>query len=90
MIVADEAVSALDVTVQAQVLDLFEKLRTELGFAMLFITHDLRVASNICNRVAVMSKGRIVEQGELKRVFENPENEYTRKLLAAMPGVSEM
>ena len=90
VIVADEAVSALDVTVQAQVLDLFEKLRTELGFAMLFITHDLRVASNICNRVAVMSKGRIVEQGELKRVFENPENEYTRRLLAAMPGVSEM
>lgn len=85
IIVADEAVSALDVTVQAQVLELFSRLREELGFSMLFITHDLRVASNICNRVAVMSEGRIVEQGEVHKVFENPGHEYTRKLLAAMP-----
>ncbi|WP_205042111.1 ABC transporter ATP-binding protein [Rhodoligotrophos defluvii] len=86
VIVADEAVSALDVTVQAQVLDLFKSLQKELGFAMLFITHDLRVASNICNQIAVMRRGRIVEMGEAKSVFENPQHGYTRELLAALPG----
>ncbi len=86
VIVADEAVSALDVTVQAQVIDLFRSLQNELGFAMLFITHDLRVASNICNQIAVMSRGKIVEMGEARAVFENPGNDYTRELLAALPG----
>lgn len=86
VIVADEAVSALDVTVQAQVLELFKSLQNELGFAMLFITHDLRVASNICNHIAVMSRGRIVEMGEARSVFENPQHDYTRELLAALPG----
>jgi peptide/nickel transport system ATP-binding protein len=86
VVVADEAVSALDVTVQAQVLDLFAELRKELGFATLFITHDLRVASNVCNRIAVMHRGRIVEQGNLRQVFESPTEDYTRSLLAAMPG----
>jgi peptide/nickel transport system ATP-binding protein len=86
VIVADEAVSALDVTVQAQVLELFKSLQEELGFAMLFITHDLRVASNICNHIAVMSRGQIVEMGEARSVFESPQHEYTRELLAALPG----
>jgi peptide/nickel transport system ATP-binding protein len=90
IIVADEAVSALDVTVQAQVLQLFSLLRAELGFSMLFITHDLRVASNICNRIAVMSQGQIVEHGDVHKVFENPTHEYTRKLLAAMPAAAGM
>lgn len=86
IIVADEAVSALDVTVQAQVLELFQSLQRELGFSMLFITHDLRVASNICNHIAVMSKGQIVETGTAKQVFEAPRHVYTRQLLAALPG----
>ena len=86
VIVADEAVSALDVSVQAQVLRLFEDLQLRLGFAMIFVTHDLRVASNICDRIAVMQRGRIVEIGPSKRVFEQPGAAYTRELLAAVPG----
>ncbi len=86
VIVADEAVSALDVSVQAQVLELFEQLRRKLGFAMVFITHDLRVASNICDRVAVMHRGRIVEMGSTSDIFKSPREAYTRELLAAIPG----
>ncbi|HEV7258674.1 MAG TPA: ABC transporter ATP-binding protein [Bosea sp. (in: a-proteobacteria)] len=86
VIVADEAVSALDVSVQAQVLRLFEDLQKRLGFAMIFVTHDLRVASNICDRIAVMQRGRIVEIGPSRRVFQEPEASYTRELLAAVPG----
>ncbi len=86
VIVADEAVSALDVSVQAQVLELFEQLRRKLGFAMVFITHDLRIASNICDRVAVMHHGRIVEMGSTSDIFRNPRENYTRELLAAIPG----
>ncbi|ASM74351.1 MULTISPECIES: ABC transporter ATP-binding protein [Roseobacteraceae] len=85
IIVADEAVSALDVTVQAQVLALFDELRTEMGFSMIFITHDLRVASNICNEIIVMREGRIVEHGLVRDVFESPANAYTQNLIAAMP-----
>lgn len=85
IIVADEAVSALDVTVQAQVLELFQSLQRDLGFAMLFITHDLRVASNICNRVAVMSNGKIVEMGTAKNIFKNPQHNYTRRLIESLP-----
>ncbi|MDX3805442.1 dipeptide ABC transporter ATP-binding protein [Bosea thiooxidans] len=86
VIVADEAVSALDVSVQAQVLRLFEGLQKRLGFAMIFVTHDLRVASNICDRIAVMQRGQIVEIGLSRRVFEQPEASYTCELLAAVPG----
>jgi len=86
VIVADEAVSALDVSVQAQVLRLFDDLQKQLGFAMIFVTHDLRVASNICDRIAVMQRGRIVEIGPSRRVFLEPEADYTRELLAAVPG----
>jgi peptide/nickel transport system ATP-binding protein len=88
VIVADEAVSALDVSVQAQVLELFEQLRRKLGFAMVFITHDLRVASNICDRVAVMHRGRVVEMGLTSDIFRTPREAYTRELLAAVPGQS--
>jgi peptide/nickel transport system ATP-binding protein len=88
VIVADEAVSALDVSVQAQVLELLEQLRRELGFAMVFITHDLRVASNICDRVAVMHRGRVVEMGLTSEIFRRPREKYTRELLAAIPGQS--
>jgi len=86
LLVADEAVSALDVSVQAQVLRLFEEIRSRLNLAMLFITHDLRVASQVCDQLAVMSQGRIVEYGPAHRVFGAPEHAYTRALFAAAPG----
>jgi len=88
IIIADEPVSALDVSVQAQVLKLFEELRQKIGFSMLFITHDLRIASNICDRVAVMQRGRIVEIGPTEQLFRHPQHSYTRELLAATPGRS--
>jgi len=86
LLVADEAVSALDVSVQAQVLDLLEEIRTRLDLAMLFITHDLRVAAQVCDQVAVMSQGRVVEYGPAEEVFLRPRHEYTQALFEAAPG----
>ena len=86
VLVADEAVSALDVSVQAQVLELLHEIQNRLGVALLFITHDLRVAAQICDDVAVMQKGRIVEQGPATQVLINPQQAYTRALLDAAPG----
>jgi peptide/nickel transport system ATP-binding protein len=86
LLVADEAVSALDVSVQAQVLALFEEIRARLDLAMLFITHDLRVAAQVCDHVAVMQHGRVVEYGPAREVFLAPRHEYTRALFAAAPG----
>jgi peptide/nickel transport system ATP-binding protein len=86
VLVADEAVSALDVSVQAQVLDLFDQIQKRLGIALLFITHDLRVAAQICDEVAVMQHGRIVEQGPAADVLSHPQQAYTRTLLDAAPG----
>ena len=86
LLVADEPVSALDVSVQAQVLALLAEIRERLQLAMLFITHDLRVAAQVCDTVAVMSQGRVVEYGPAREVFGNPRHEYTRQLFAAAPG----
>jgi peptide/nickel transport system ATP-binding protein len=86
LLIADEAVSALDVSVQAQVLKLLEEIRERLNLAMLFITHDLRVASQVCDQLAVMSRGKVVEYGPAHRVFGAPQHEYTRALFAAAPG----
>ncbi len=86
VIIADEAVSALDVSIQAQVLDLLADLKERLNLALIFITHDLRVAAQICDRIAVMQKGRIVEMGPAHAIFDNPQNAYTRTLIEAIPG----
>ena len=71
---------------QAQVLQLFEEIRSRLNLAMLFITHDLRVASQVCDQLAVMSRGEVVEYGPAHRVFGNPQHAYTQALFAAAPG----
>ncbi len=83
LIIADEPVSALDVTIQSQIVRLILELNKELGIAVIFISHDLKVVYQICSRVLVMQNGRIVEQGSDKKVYTNPENEYTKKLLKA-------
>jgi len=88
VIVADEAVSALDVSVQAQVLDLLRNLKQRLAMSLIFITHDLRVAAQICDRVAVMRAGRIVEIGDTATVFAYPQHAYTQELLDSVPGGS--
>ena len=86
VLIADEAVSALDVSVQAQVLKLIDEIRARLNLAMLFITHDLRVAAQICDQVVVMSKGEMVEYGSTAEVFSAPRHPYTQALFKAAPG----
>ena len=86
MIVADEPVSALDVSVQKQVLELLNELRKSFGLSMLFITHDLRVAATVCEEIAIMQRGEIVEHGATQAIFAAPAHPYTRSLFDAVPG----
>ena len=85
LLIADEPTSALDVSVQAKVLELFKRLQAEIGFACLFITHDLAVVDMLADRVMVMHKGRIVEHGDADQIMRHPRNAYTQKLLASLP-----
>jgi peptide/nickel transport system ATP-binding protein len=86
VLIADEAVSALDVSVQAQVLKLLDDVRVKFDLAVLFITHDLRVAAQICDRIAVMQRGVVVEQGATAQIFADPQHAYTKALFDAAPG----
>lgn len=88
-IIADEPVSALDVTIQRQIMELIMKLQEEMKFSVLFISHDLNVIYQMCDRVMVMSNGRIVEEGEVEEVFANPQAAYTKELMAATLDVEE-
>jgi peptide/nickel transport system ATP-binding protein len=86
IIIADEAVSALDVSIQAQVLELLAQLKKDLNLSLVFITHDLRVAAKICDRVMVMRQGEVVELGTGREIFETPRHAYTKSLIEAIPG----
>lgn len=85
LLIADEPTTALDVTIQAQILKLLQRINKEQGTAILFISHDLGVIRHLCSRVIVMNRGEAVEQGNVQDIFEHPSMEYTRKLLAAIP-----
>ncbi|MDQ2092423.1 ABC transporter ATP-binding protein [Marimonas arenosa] len=90
LLIADEPTTALDVTIQAEILALIDRLKRETGMAVLFITHDMAVVAQMADRVVVMYRGKLVEEGPVERIFAAPQEEYTRKLLAAVPRLGEM
>ena len=83
LVIADEPVSALDVTIQAQIMELMLKLQEKMGLSYIFISHDMNVISQMCDRVMVMKSGSIIESGSTEAIFEHPREEYTKKLLDA-------
>ncbi len=89
LLIADEPTTALDVTIQSQILDLLKKLQKETGMTILMITHDLGVVAEMCDRVAVMYAGTVVETGNVSEIFSNPKHPYTQGLLSALPGESK-
>jgi oligopeptide/dipeptide ABC transporter ATP-binding protein len=89
LLIADEPTTALDVTIQAQILDLLAELRERLGMAMILITHDLGVVAEVCDRVIVMYAGQVVEQGSVREIFESPRHPYTEGLLRAIPRLGQ-
>ena len=90
LLIADEPTTALDVTIQAEILALINRLKRETGAAVIFITHDMAVVAQMADRVVVMRRGRKVEEGPVERIFESPEHDYTKELLAAVPRLGEM
>ncbi|MFW5801708.1 MAG: ABC transporter ATP-binding protein, partial [Spirochaeta sp.] len=89
LLIADEPTTALDVTIQAQVLDLMKELREEFETSMILITHDLGVVSEVCDHVAIMYAGTVVESADVKSLFENPKHPYTRGLFGSIPSLDE-
>ena len=90
LLIADEPTTALDVTIQAEILALIDRLKRDTGMAVLFITHDMAVVAQMADRVVVMYRGKLVEEGPVERIFADPQEDYTRKLLAAVPRLGEM
>jgi len=87
LLIADEATSALDVITQSEILALFRELNRSTGMAILYISHDLASVAGICDRIAILHQGEIVECGFTERIFSNPQHEYTQRLMAAIPRV---
>ena len=89
LLIADEPTTALDVTIQAQIVKLLQRISKEHGMSVLFISHDLSLIRQLCSRVLVMQHGKVVEMGEVETIFSNPQEPYTKKLIAAIPKVPE-
>jgi ABC-type dipeptide/oligopeptide/nickel transport system ATPase component len=90
LLIADEPTTALDVTIQAQILDLIKDLQGEFGMSVMFITHDMAVIADMADRVVVMFNGEVVEQGPVDQIFHAPQQDYTKKLINAVPRIGSM